>query len=430
MTSEANWKMQTPPLLKSRVEKIPKKKFWIRALKKYPKKDVKETPRESPSNSDLSIRHLSQWHVAKCREFFYSQPLPLEQKKIAFREARAHLARLSLITIAHDTKKSATDSISVHLPIVAWGKQRNEQRYEAWLSAACMLALSTKGSTEWQPYSSELEPHLVANLSSFESIEPDPQGDHSHRRQLCRVWYLYGYQLVQLSNPFQIDCCELLLEQTHTLSVNLADDRQVVEGEYLLAMVYRYLGRVKDAVKLLEHVVSVEKGLAENDADRLLSQHELAKAYLENEQVAQAIELLEHVVRARRDLAEDKPRAAIISARTRPCLSRARTGRTRAAAARACSAHKGNRAYWHSKRYQEALDLIQHVVRVQEITLRADHRNRVSSEKVLAGILEDMARLQTSESAGTSIPNENATERERKDEMSGEDAGPGAEVGV
>jgi hypothetical protein len=55
---------------------------------------------------------------------------------------------------------------------------------------------------------------------------------------------------------------------------------------------------VKEAVKLLEHVVAIrEKTLAEDHPQRLVSQHALAQAYKANGQVKEAVELLEHVVR-------------------------------------------------------------------------------------------------------------------------------------
>lgn len=64
---------------------------------------------------------------------------------------------------------------------------------------------------------------------------------------------------------------------------------------------------VRPAVEMLEHVVEVEKALAEDHPSRLASQHALAGAYRANGQVADAVEMLEHVAEVRKALAEDHP---------------------------------------------------------------------------------------------------------------------------
>jgi tetratricopeptide (TPR) repeat protein len=80
-------------------------------------------------------------------------------------------------------------------------------------------------------------------------------------------------------------------------------------SQHNLARAYQANGQVKDAVRLLEHVVAIQKRvLAENHPDRLSTQHNLALAYQTNGQVKDAVRLLEHVVAIReRVLAEDHP---------------------------------------------------------------------------------------------------------------------------
>ncbi|KAK5697147.1 hypothetical protein LTR97_007282 [Elasticomyces elasticus] len=379
---------------------IAKNKSWRRALKKRWKKDVKEIPQERLSNPDLDIKHLSQWHVAKCREFLCSQPL--KQKKTAFREARAHLARLSMITTNSDTNDPDMDSISVHLLITAWAKHRNFQRYEAWATAACVLALSTEGSGDWQPFSATLEPHLAASFSSFaSSLEPDSEVNSSHRRQLCRIWYLYAWQLHQVENPQQINCCERLLEQTRILSVDGAGEEQVTEAEYLLAVVYQRNGRVVEALELLKNVVQARESLAVDHPTRLVSQHELARAYLANRQVTQAVELLEHVIRIRESLGEDhRSRLAsqhelahvyIEDGQVAPAvklLEHVVWVREKSLAEdhpeRLISQHELARAYSEDGQVARAVELLEHVVQVEERSLAQDHPKRLASQHKLA----------------------------------------------
>ncbi|KAM0393287.1 hypothetical protein ACHAPZ_010240 [Fusarium culmorum] len=59
----------------------------------------------------------------------------------------------------------------------------------------------------------------------------------------------------------------------------------------------RYYALTKDAIKMLEHIVEVQKEtLDEKDHSQLASEHELARAYLDNRQIKDAIKILEHVV--------------------------------------------------------------------------------------------------------------------------------------
>jgi hypothetical protein len=61
----------------------------------------------------------------------------------------------------------------------------------------------------------------------------------------------------------------------------LAEDHPSrLASQHALASVYQANGQVKDAVRLLEHVVEIHKRvLAEDHPDRLTSQHSLAKAH-------------------------------------------------------------------------------------------------------------------------------------------------------
>ncbi|KAH7150872.1 hypothetical protein DER46DRAFT_562335 [Fusarium sp. MPI-SDFR-AT-0072] len=94
--------------------------------------------------------------------------------------------------------------------------------------------------------------------------------------------------------------------QRTTLAEN---DQRRLASQHALATAYRLNGQIKEAVKLLEHVVAVQADLAQNHPDRLASQHELASAYRSNGQIKEAIKLLEHHVVAVRavTLPEDHP---------------------------------------------------------------------------------------------------------------------------
>jgi len=100
------------------------------------------------------------------------------------------------------------------------------------------------------------------------------------------------------------------LKESRDLRAGLSEDhpdRLISQG--VLAIAYQANGQVKDAVRLLEHVVAIHKQvMAEDHPDRLASQHNLASAYQANGQVKDAVQLLEHVVAIHKQvLAEDHP---------------------------------------------------------------------------------------------------------------------------
>ncbi|KAL6407229.1 Nephrocystin-3 [Ilyonectria robusta] len=123
-------------------------------------------------------------------------------------------------------------------------------------------------------------------------------------------------------------------------------------------------GRIRESVQVLKWVTEMDEiSLADDDPDRLTSQHELARAYQANGQVKEALELLQHIVAIEAiSLAEDHP-------------------------SRLASQHGLARAYQANGQVKEALKLLQHVVAIQAISLAEDHPDRLVSEKLLQSML-------------------------------------------
>ncbi|KAK5688954.1 hypothetical protein LTS10_000934 [Elasticomyces elasticus] len=406
-------------------------------------------------DGDKAITVLSPWHVANCRQFLGSHPPG--RRMHAFRIARAHLVRLSLITV-----DAVTQSISLHLLISAWAKERLAHPYEAWLCAACVLVLSTQKTGAWESFSSRLYPHIETNFSTFTNM-PLWQAAVRYRRQLCRIWHTYTGQLYLASSPLTIECLQRLVKQALALSDAGPAEGGLVEAQYLMGLVYmdngqsgkalgplrrvarlrqglaeddpNHLatqhalaeayhnnGQVSQGVKLLEHVVRVEgQKLAEAHRGRLASQHELAYAYLADGQVTRAVELLEHVVQVEgKKLAEDHPKR--LASQHQLAVAYLEDGQVAQAVEllehvvrvrekvlaedhphRLVSQHEVARAYWSSDRYQEALDLIQHVVSVQSRTLSVDDPNRKMSVDMLGRIREEMGELELETGTDASV---------------------------
>ncbi|KAM5442400.1 hypothetical protein MferCBS31731_002278 [Microsporum ferrugineum] len=132
-------------------------------------------------------------------------------------------------------------------------------------------------------------------------------------------------------------------------------------SQHELAEAYQANGQVKEAVRLLEHIVKVhETTLAEDHPSRLASQRELAEAYQANGQVKEAMRLLEHIVKVyETTLAEDHP-------------------------SRLASQHKLAEAYQANGQVKEAVRLLEHIVKVYETILAKDYPSRLASQRELA----------------------------------------------
>nr|OQO29354.1 hypothetical protein B0A51_06934 [Rachicladosporium sp. CCFEE 5018] len=234
---------------------------------------------------DGDIEHLSAWHVARRRAGFSSSP-PHERLRL-FRKARAHLERLSLVSLDRAAK-----SISLHSMVHAWARERVVHAYDARTAAASTLALSSEGDQSWRPFSSELARHYESSSASLHDIS----GIQIEQWELCRMLYANAWQMYRASSVLTVSICKDLLKRTQDLPYRLSENPPVIGVEYLLAMAQHESGQIDEAVQMLEHVVKVHEELAEDHPSRLASQHALAGAYQANGQRALAIGLLNRVV--------------------------------------------------------------------------------------------------------------------------------------
>jgi len=152
------------------------------------------------------------------------------------------------------------------------------------------------------------------------------------------------------------------LEESRDLRAGLSEDHSDrLLTQQVLASAYQDNGQVKDAVRLLEHVVAInERVLTEDHPSRLASQHVLASACQANGQVKDAVRLLEHVLAIhKRVLAEDHPD-------------------------RLTSQQVLASAYQANGQVKDAVRLLEHVVAIHERVQAEDHPHRLTSQYVLA----------------------------------------------
>ncbi|KAK0272969.1 hypothetical protein LTR35_012641 [Friedmanniomyces endolithicus] len=359
--------------------------------------------------ANLDIDKLTPWLVAQCRKFL--QPRPLEGRMHAFRKARAHLDRLSLVNV-----DPATKSISLHLLVYEWARARLQrpgfvlcerlvERTEdccgeisaevGLVDAQYMLGLVYLENGQVKEAVEQLE-HVV---QIRESLAED-DSDRLHSQQALAQAYQLNEQIAQATellehvvrvrekslavdhpdlvgsqhvlasaylnadNGHNAQAMELLEHAVRVEEKSLAVDHpNRLASQHELASAYLACGQTKQAMELLGHVVKVrEKSLLEDHPDRLVSQHELARAYLEDGQTKQAIELLGHVVKVReKSLPEDHP-------------------------GRLASQHELARAYLEDGQLGLAIELLEHVVRVREKSLPEDHSDQLVSQQVLADV--------------------------------------------
>ena len=281
---------------------------------------------------DGDIEHLSAWHVTQCQAGLSSSP-PDERLRL-FRKARAHLERLSLISVDQVAK-----NMSLHSMVHAWARDRVGHADEAWTAAASTLALSSEGDIAWRPSSSLLARQYESSFGLFQDIG----SIQIEQRELCRILYAYAWQMYRASSVCTVSICTTLLQSTKELSRNPWEKLSVTEARYILAIAQQQDGQIREAVEMLEHVVKVREKLAEDHPSRLASQHALAGAYRANGQIDEAVEMLEHVVKVEEKLAEDHP-------------------------SRLASQHALAGAYRANGQIDEAVEMLEHVVKVKAVS--------------------------------------------------------------
>lgn len=374
-------------------------------LSKYEHKD---------RDDEQHISRLSAWHVARCRSIW--SPLPLCERIQLLRKARAHLHRLSLVSVDRTQR-----CMSLHLLVHSWAKDRVKRPIETWSAVAATLALSAEGSLDWQPYTSQLIPHYEANLS----ICQDLVRIKTDQWEICKIIYIYAYQMLWAKSITTLSSCLHLLEHVEGLFHHDHEQPAIVDALHLLGLAYHLHDQAFNAIQVLEHVVKVREKLAEDHASRMASQGALAKAYLKGGQVSKGTNMLEHAVKVgEKKLAEDHPdRLAFQHGLAHAYLEDGRVVKAidmlenvvkineeklaKDHPDRLGSQHELARAYLADGRVAEAIDMLENVTKVGEEKLAEDHPSRIASQHALAGaylkngqiteaiaISEHMAKLQ------------------------------------
>ncbi|KAJ5390608.1 uncharacterized protein N7496_001676 [Penicillium cataractarum] len=155
-----------------------------------------------------------------------------------------------------------------------------------------------------------------------------------------------------------------LLEYVVTLQEGTLAPEQpsLLASQHELAVAYRADGQIKKALELLERVVKIkEETLNEAHLSFLASQYELAETRAANEQIIEAIELFEDVV--------------TVQKRT---LARGHHFRIKAQ-------HELAAAYRVNGQIKEAVEVLEHVVAIEVENLADEHPNQLTSQYLLAG---------------------------------------------
>ena len=349
--------------------------------------------KNSRPTDDRGSLLLSVHHIARLPEYIQQGWSSNLLDRLRWRKACAMLECLSLIAIHED---GPSIDISTHSLINAWAKERQDyqSRCTAWQSAATILALSCEGWWAFCFFFFDVQSHVRAcvghEIENCTNTIPD--------MEVAQIVLQLAYVLYRTSNGASLsslvqhtrsrlqDSCELDQElreeiDTFTARVHLEkgdygeailvfrdiresrarrlaeDDVDRLHTEHDLAVAYQQNGQLGEAIDLLEHIIKVQEKLVEDHPDRLTSQHELARAYTDNNQIKEAVDLLEHVVRVGKKLAEDHPN-------------------------RLASQHELARAYKANGRFDEAIGLLEHVVKKDKRP--EDHPHRLASQHALA----------------------------------------------
>ncbi|KAH9207726.1 hypothetical protein DL95DRAFT_415366 [Leptodontidium sp. 2 PMI_412] len=347
------------------------------------------------SDEATSIDEFTQLHLSQLPNFMVLQGDKWDPFRLT--EASSLLASLSLVT------RHSLDNylgLSMHPLTHAWAKDRqdSERQGVAWIATGCVIGFSRSNTRMWQTHERSLLPHILSYLNIevrkvfglaptvvvtpillrcgralldmrqdsklgqlirdvFFELRQDP-GEPSEALSL-----LYELQVRSLMNLGKNEEAMALLKKVVKIrETTLAeDDPNRLASQHALAMAYKANGQVEEAVALLEQVVKIKEAtLTETHPDRLVSQHLLAVVYEANGQVEEAVVLLKQVVKIKETtLAETHPDRLV-------------------------SQYALAMAYEANGQVEEAVMLLKQVVKIRETTLEETHPERLASQHALA----------------------------------------------
>ena len=257
--------------------------------------------KDSRPSDDEEVLSLSVHHIARLPGYVqqgWSGPLD----RLRWRKALQTLESLSIITVSTGDGPIA---ISLHSLMHVWAKERqdHEVRSRAWQSAATILALSCEAYYDFCPFFVILQPHVRACVNH----EVEKYTQNMSAIEVAQILFQLTYVLYRTGDHGSLKSLvsQVCLIMQHKYGVG---HRIVIQVQYFTAQVALQEGNYGEAVSIFRDLFKDRvRELAEDDPDRLTSQHKLASAYLENRQIDKAIELLEHVVEVQKKLAEDHP---------------------------------------------------------------------------------------------------------------------------
>ncbi|OTB07444.1 hypothetical protein M426DRAFT_251342 [Hypoxylon sp. CI-4A] len=359
--------------------------------------------------------------------------LPVIEPEEAMERAIGTLHGYAFITAQHDSELWDMHSL-VHKATQMWVRSKYHEDY-IMKKAICYLAKvfpfdDWENRDRWRKYM----PHALRMLHNADGLNVAERDELSFRVGRCLLedgrvkeavqWLentvawrkerLIEKDALLLESQHELACAYyrngqikepiLLLEHVVLMERGLAEDHPSrLASQRALASAYQRNGQVKEAILLLEHVVLMERGLAEDHPNRLASQHELASAYQSNGQIKESILLLEHVVLMERGLAEDHPymlgsqhelaRAYLDDGqvfRSIALLEHVVSIKERVLAEdhpyMLGSQHELARAYLDDGQVFRSIALLEHVVSIRERVLAEDHPERLSSQHELAKV--------------------------------------------
>jgi tetratricopeptide (TPR) repeat protein len=252
--------------------------------------------------------------------------------------------------------------MSMHPLIHVWVRDRMQDTPAALRAererAAVILALSTEESVSYQNYFPSLDVQITACL---EACPRDIIATSPFNTGYAHLFYRLGYtQTYYISRSVG----DALYGYINNFALS---ERNMVQCKKVLGLYLIIEGECVRAAAMLEEVMRFESSaLSDDNYDKLITQHELARALMGVGETAQAIELLEKVVRIYRlRLPEDHHDRLV-------------------------SEHLLARALIEVGEAARAVELLEEVVRIESLTLPEDNRERLISQQVLARALVEV----------------------------------------
>ncbi|SPO04151.1 uncharacterized protein DNG_06834 [Cephalotrichum gorgonifer] len=331
-----------------------------------------------------TLSSLTGWHVSQ---------LPLligasDELWDSFRLFRA-LNQLQSLALVQMGNERGVATVSMHPLAHRWLVIRQARTVEgcSMTVAGCLAALSQYRIPEWRAYRGRIPPHL-------QSVRLGLQRQGKPSRRIIQILVSCGWALQNLRRDQEVQ--DLLDWLGRQMGVGLESAEWAAGGlDKLAAANMCWMGRTKEAIRILERKAMAEIKLEQQDPDRIDTLQRLGDAYHSDGRPDEAIPIFEHIISLgggrHKELAQysvaciysNSAKTLQRAVRIFEHLARSQKALDESNPTRFHTQHELARVYADDRKPQEAVQIFEDVAEAQE-ALEDNHPDRLNTQHELA----------------------------------------------